>query len=69
MVNTFSWDVTPCGSRKNRLFVGTYHVHHKGDKNRMMGSYETSVLIGTTGRHIAEDGIIPSHRRETLKVT
>jgi hypothetical protein len=30
-------------------------------------SSETSVLIGPTRRHISEDGILPTHRHETLK--
>jgi hypothetical protein len=32
--NSVLWDVTPCGSCKNRRFGGTYHLHHQGDKNR-----------------------------------
>jgi hypothetical protein len=32
--NTIFWDVTPCGSCKNRRFGETYHLHHQGDKNR-----------------------------------
>jgi hypothetical protein len=30
-------------------------------------SFETSVLIRTTRRHIPEDGILHSHRRENLR--
>jgi hypothetical protein len=32
--NAVFWDVTACGSCKKRLFRGTYHLHHQGDKNR-----------------------------------
>jgi hypothetical protein len=32
MENVF-WDVTPCGSCKNRRFGGTKHLHHQGDTN------------------------------------
>jgi hypothetical protein len=34
--NTVFWEVTPCGcgSCKNRCFVGTYRLHHQGDKNQ-----------------------------------
>jgi hypothetical protein len=32
--NGVFWDVTPCGSCKNRRFRGTYCLHHQGDKNR-----------------------------------
>jgi hypothetical protein len=28
------WDITPCGSYKNRRFGGTQLLHHKCDKNR-----------------------------------
>jgi hypothetical protein len=28
------WDVTPCGSCKNRYFGGTWRLLHQGDKNR-----------------------------------
>jgi hypothetical protein len=34
MKNTVFWDVTPCGSCKNRRFGGTYHLHLHGDKNQ-----------------------------------
>jgi hypothetical protein len=34
MKNGVFWDVTPCGSCKNRRFGGTYHLLHQGDKNR-----------------------------------
>jgi hypothetical protein len=32
--NDVFWDVTPCGSCKNRRFGGTWHLLHQGDKNR-----------------------------------
>jgi hypothetical protein len=28
--NVVFWDVTQCGSCKNRRFLGTYHVRHQG---------------------------------------
>jgi hypothetical protein len=34
MKNAVFWDVTPCGSFKNRRLGGTYRLHHLGDKNR-----------------------------------
>jgi hypothetical protein len=34
MKNSVFWDVTPCGSCKNRRFGGTYRLLHQGDKNR-----------------------------------
>jgi hypothetical protein len=33
--NAIFWDVTPCGSCKNRRFGGTQRLHHQGDKNRL----------------------------------
>jgi hypothetical protein len=32
--NGVFWDVTPCGSCKNRRFGGTWRLIHQGDKNR-----------------------------------
>jgi hypothetical protein len=32
--NGVFWVVTPCGSRKNRRFGGTWPLLHQGDKNR-----------------------------------
>jgi hypothetical protein len=34
MKNAVFWDVTLCGSYKNRRFVGTYRIHHQDDRNR-----------------------------------
>jgi hypothetical protein len=34
MKNGVFWVVTPCGSCKNRRFVGTWRLLHQGDKNR-----------------------------------
>jgi hypothetical protein len=34
MKNCVFWDVTPCGSCKNRRFGGTEHLLRQGDKNR-----------------------------------
>jgi hypothetical protein len=33
MKNAVSWDVTPCGSCKNRLFGEIYRLHHQGDRS------------------------------------
>jgi hypothetical protein len=33
MKNTIFWVVMSCGSCKNRVFGGMYHLHHQGDKN------------------------------------
>jgi cytidine deaminase len=34
MKNGVFWDVTPCGSCKNRRFGGTWRLHYQSDKNR-----------------------------------
>jgi hypothetical protein len=34
MNNGIFWDVTLCGSSKNRRFGGTWRLLHQGDKNR-----------------------------------
>jgi hypothetical protein len=34
MKNGVFWDITPCGSCKNRRFGGTWRLLHQGDKNR-----------------------------------
>jgi hypothetical protein len=34
MKNGVFWDVTPCGSCKDRRFGGTWRLLHQGDKNR-----------------------------------
>jgi hypothetical protein len=35
MKNAVYWDVTPCGSCRDRCFGGTYRLHHQGDKNNV----------------------------------
>jgi hypothetical protein len=42
--NVIFWDVTPCGSCKNRRFGGTYRLHHQGDKNQ--GARNVSSVAG-----------------------
>jgi hypothetical protein len=32
--NAVFWDVTQCGSYKNRRFGGSYRLHHQGEKNQ-----------------------------------
>jgi hypothetical protein len=34
MKNGVFWEVTSCGSCKDRRFGGTYRLHHQGNKNR-----------------------------------
>jgi hypothetical protein len=66
--NAVFWDVAPCKSCVNRLFGGTYRLHLQG---RIIGERGTSVnrwlQTKSIRRHIPEDGILHSHRRENLK--
>jgi hypothetical protein len=79
--NAVFWDVAPCRSCVNRRFGGPYRLHLQGRKIRVQGTSvsrwlqkmettrtsETSVHTRSTRRHIPEDGILHSHRRENLK--
>jgi hypothetical protein len=58
MKNAVFWDVTPCGSYKNRRFEGTYRLRHQGENNQRARA---------TRRHIPEDVILYSHSHENLK--
>jgi hypothetical protein len=79
MKNSVFWDVAPCRSCVNRRFGGTAEClqppAHAGSsledfstlKMEAIRSSETSVHTKSTRRHIPEDGILHSHRRENLK--
>jgi hypothetical protein len=36
LLNGAFWDVTPCGSCKNRRFGGTWRLLHQGNKSRVL---------------------------------
>jgi hypothetical protein len=40
--NAVFWDVTPCGSCKNRRFEGTYRLHHQVNKNQRAGDVSSN---------------------------
>jgi hypothetical protein len=70
------WDVTPCGSCKNKRIGINYRLHHQGKKNQQarnnvskqtIHSYETSVITRVRRRHIPGDGTLHSQRRENFK--
>jgi hypothetical protein len=79
MKNAVFWGVAPCRcGRLNRRFGGSYRLQlpaHAGSslanfstlKMEAIRSSETSVNTRSTRRHIPEDGILHSHRRENLK--
>jgi hypothetical protein len=69
MKNAVLWVVAPCGSYVNLRFGGTYRLHLQGRKIRERGTSVCRWLVHTrfTRRHISEDGILHSHRRENLK--
>jgi hypothetical protein len=66
MKNTVFWDVVPCSSCLNRHFGGTYRLHLQGRKIRERGT-SVSWLLQSARRHIPENCILHSHRRENLK--
>jgi hypothetical protein len=46
MKNVVLWDVTPCGSYRNRRFGGMYRSSHPGDKNqRARANVSTELLV------------------------
>jgi hypothetical protein len=54
MKNGIFWDVTPCGSCKNRRFGGTYQFHQQGDKN------SGTVFILSVRQSLVTANIVPS---------
>jgi positive regulator of sigma E activity len=45
MKNAVFWDVTPCGSCKNRRLGGTYRLRHQGEKKHVRFEVFTAVIM------------------------
>jgi hypothetical protein len=59
MKNAVFWDVTPCGSCKNRYFGATIASIIRLESRRFFARFsETSVVTSAALRHIQEDGIL-----------
>jgi hypothetical protein len=57
MKNAVFCDFTPCGSCKIRRIVGTYHLHHEGDKNKLV---ITLSVTSNRSRLLVTDKVVPS---------
>jgi hypothetical protein len=72
--NVDLWDVSPCGSCRNRCFRGTYRLYLQGENNQRnkntlaISTMQRIPLVSTrtTRRHIPEGDILHSHRCENL---
>jgi hypothetical protein len=65
MKNSVFWDVTPCGSCKNRRFRGKYLFHHQGDKNRrtrnnVISNYQPKYYARSVLRLFVTTNFVPS---------
>jgi hypothetical protein len=69
MKNVVFWDITTCGSCKNRRLGGIFRLHHQGEKillilftlmMKALGFSETFVVSKATRCHIAEYGNLQS---------
>jgi hypothetical protein len=71
MKNVVFWDVAPCGLLQTGVSSGlTFFLAHGISSTLKMEetcSSETSVYNKPTRRHIPDDDILHSHRRENLK--
>jgi hypothetical protein len=62
MKNVVFWDVTPCGSSKNRRFGGTYRRHPQGVKIGELGTLAVvrTVFIYSVRRLLLTAKVVPS---------
>jgi hypothetical protein len=63
------WNVTPCGSCKNLHFGGTYHLHHRGEKNERVtvDVHVNSVIVDDGGDKILRN--VGSYKSHTVSHT
>jgi hypothetical protein len=67
MKNAVFWDVTPCGSCKNRCFASIIRVRRIGELGTILAVTSNRPRQHATRRNIPDDGILHSPRRENLK--
>jgi hypothetical protein len=71
MKNAVFWDVVLYGSCKNRCFGGTYHLHHKGNKNclacRFLSSWWWKRYIPPKRRFLQEPHCVTSQKTTFFK--
>jgi hypothetical protein len=54
MKNAVFWDVTYCGSCKNRYFGGSYRLHPQGENN------QRNVILRSVVQLLATANVVPS---------
>jgi hypothetical protein len=59
MKNAVFWDVTECGSCKNKRFGGKHRIHHQGDKNRCVRNNVIIFLLSAL-RFLVTANVVPS---------
>jgi hypothetical protein len=54
------WDVTPCGSCKNRSFGVTWRLLHQGDKIGELGTTQAATILRSVRRLLVAACVVPS---------
>jgi hypothetical protein len=66
MKNAVIWDVTPCGSCKNRHFGGKYRLHH-GDKNSISVFLPSVLRLQVTANVVHGTPILVTPMMQTIR--